>query len=240
MQKHHSFVYFCPFFRIFSHFRRFLQNYSRFFNFPAVFAQFSNKNVQKFVSTIGSWLSMVDNDNENLEKIVIRCQNGDGEAYSELVDIFGKSLYGYFYRLCGNAAVSNDLLSELFVKLVTKIGSYKGGSFKKWLYTVASNIFYDQLRFQFRQKKLLDGKTDTLRYQRFATHETCDLKDEIQTYMARLDEETAEVLMMRFYSQLSFKELADLRSEPIGTTLSKVHRGLKKLRKMMEDDKKEF
>ena len=183
---------------------------------------------------------MVDNDNDNLEKIVIRCQDGDGEAFAEIVDMFSGSLYGYFYRLCGNATVSNDLLSELFVKLVEKIGSYKGGSFKKWLYTVASNLFYDQLRFQFRQKKLLDGKTDTLRYQRFETDETFDIKDEIQTYMARLDDDTAEILMMRFYSQLSFKELADARSEPIGTTLSKVHRGLKKLRKMMEDDKKEF
>jgi len=183
---------------------------------------------------------MVDNDKDNLEKIVIRCQDGDDAAFSELVDLFGKSLYGYFYRLCGNATVSNDLLSELFVKLVEKIGSYKGGSFKKWLYTVASNIFYDQLRFQFRQKKLLDGKKATLRYQRFETNETCDLKDEIQTYMARLDDDTAEILMMRFYSQLSFRQLADVRSEPIGTTLSKVHRGLKKLRKMMEDDKKEF
>ena len=177
---------------------------------------------------------MVDND--NLEKIVIRCQNGENEAFAKLVDLFGKSLYGYFYRLCGNAAVSNDLLSELFVKLVEKIGSYKGGSFKKWLYTVASNIFYDRLRFQFRQKKLLDGKTATLRFQRFETDDAFDVKDEIQTYLARLDDETAEILMMRFYSQLSFKELAEVRKEPIGTTLSKVHRGLKKLRKMMEDD----
>lgn len=176
---------------------------------------------------------MVDND--KLEKIVIRCQEGDSEAFTELVDMFGNSLYGYFYRLCGNAATSNDLLSELFVKLVEKIGSYKGGSFRKWLYTVASNIFYDKLRFQFRQKKLLDGKSDTLRYQRFESDEVFDVKDEIQTYMARLDDDTAEILMMRFYSGLSFKELADVRKEPIGTTLSKVHRGLKKLRNMMED-----
>lgn len=183
---------------------------------------------------------MADKDNDNLDKIVRRCQEGDGEAFSELIDLFGKSLYGYFYRLCGNADVSNDLLSELFVKLVKRIGSYKGGSFKKWLYTVASNIFYDQLRFQFRQKKLLEGKTATLRYQRFETDESTDLRDEIQTYMARLDADTAEILMMRFYSQLSFREMAEARSEPIGTTLSKVHRGLKKLRKIMEEDKKNF
>ena len=40
--------------------------------------------------------------------------------------------------------------------------------------------------------------------------------------------------MLRFYSQLSFKEIAAMRGEPIGTTLSKVHRGLRKLRELME------
>jgi DNA-directed RNA polymerase specialized sigma24 family protein len=40
--------------------------------------------------------------------------------------------------------------------------------------------------------------------------------------------------MLRFYSELSFKEMAEMRGEPIGTTLAKVHRGLKKLRELME------
>lgn len=175
-------------------------------------------------------------DNDKLEEIIIRCQKGDSRAFTELVDMYAKSCYGYFYRLCGNATVSSDLLSELFIKIVEKIGSYKGGSFNKWIFTVASNLFYDHLRFQYRQKKLLEGKGDTLRYQRFQTDDTADLRDEIQTYLAKLDNDTAELLVMRFYSQLSFKELADLRSEPIGTTLSKVHRGLKKLKKMMLED----
>ena len=54
--------------------------------------------------------------------------------------------------------------------------------------------------------------------------------------LKKLDEDTVELLMLRFYGQLSFKELAELRAEPIGTTLSKVHRGLKKLRYMLGGD----
>ena len=46
--------------------------------------------------------------------------------------------------------------------------------------------------------------------------------------------DTRELIMLRFYSQASFKEIAAIRSEPIGTTLSKLHRGLKKLQKLME------
>jgi RNA polymerase sigma-70 factor (ECF subfamily) len=52
--------------------------------------------------------------------------------------------------------------------------------------------------------------------------------------LAKLDAGTRELIMLRFYSQMSMKEIAELRSEPIGTTLSKVHRGLKRLREMMK------
>ena len=175
-------------------------------------------------------------DNDELNRIVSACQEGDSKAFAELVDMFSSSLYGYFYRLSGNSEISNDLLSEFFMKLVQKIGTFKGGSFKKWMFTVASNIFYDYLRYRYRQKKLLDGKADTMVNSELPVDSSADLKDELEHYLAKIDTDTAEVLMLRFYGQLSFKELAELRSEPIGTTLSKVHRGLKKLRNMMEDD----
>jgi len=60
------------------------------------------------------------------------------------------------------------------------------------------------------------------------------LSDRLQQGLNRLDAETAELIVLRFYGDLSFKELAEMRAEPIGTTLSKVHRGLKKLKEWME------
>ncbi len=174
-------------------------------------------------------------DNNELNEIVTRCQKGDTKAYDELVDIFGASLYGYFYRLSRNSEVSNDLLSELFMKLVKKIDTFKGGSFKNWIFTIASNIFYDYLRFRYRQKKLIDGKADTIGQPILERDTTIDLRDELDHYLAKLDTDTAELLMLRFFGQLSFKELSKLRGEPIGTTLSKVHRGLKKMRNLMEE-----
>jgi RNA polymerase sigma-70 factor (ECF subfamily) len=58
--------------------------------------------------------------------------------------------------------------------------------------------------------------------------------DKLQEQLGKLDDETRELIMLRFYSQASFEEIAAMRSEPIGTTLSKVHRGLKKLRELMK------
>jgi len=172
---------------------------------------------------------------DDLARIIDGCKAGEAESFETLVDIYGRRCYGYFYRLTGNREISDDLLGELFVKLVTKIGSFKGGSFESWLFKTASNVFYDHLRNKQRQRKLLEAQ------KRQAISKLAETKksegeriDELQIQLEKLDAETRELIMLRFYSQLSFKEIAKMRSEPIGTTLSKVYRGLKKLRELME------
>ena len=173
--------------------------------------------------------------NDDLSLIVNGCKAGDSESFRRLVDIYAKRCYGYFYRLTGNRTVSDDLLSELFVRLVDKIGTYKGGLFEAWLFRVASNIFNDYLRDKQRQKKLIEISKDRLE-SASSVPGRCEAEsiDKLQIQLGKLDSETRELIMLRFYSQASFAEIAKMRSEPIGTTLSKVHRGLKKLRTLME------
>jgi len=172
--------------------------------------------------------------NDDLAHIVAGCQAGDAERFSELVDLYGGRCYGYFYRLTGNNELSDELLSELFVKLVEKIGSYKGGAFESWLFKIASNIFHDYLRGKLRRKKLLDTRRGELRTKvTEAKRSESDRVDRLQVHLGKLDEGTRELIMLRFYSQMSLKEIARFRGEPIGTTLSRLHRGLKRLREMM-------
>ena len=172
---------------------------------------------------------------DDLARVVDGCKQGDAQCFSQVIDMFSSRCYGYFYRLTGNSDISDELLSELFVKLVEKIGLYNGGSFEGWLFRIASNIFHDHLRSKQRQKKLLETRQTQLE------SEVGEVKrsegeqiDRLQKQLARLDRDTKELIMLRFYSQLSFKEMAQMRSEPIGTTLAKMHRGLKKLRALME------
>lgn len=173
--------------------------------------------------------------NDYLAKIIIGCKNGDAECFSQVVDIYASRCYGYFYRLTGNKDISDELLSTLFVKLVEKIVSYKGGSFESWLFRIASNVFHDHLRTKQRQKKLFDERKKQLESEITVLKWTDSEKiDKLQVQLGKLDADTRDLIMLRFYSQLSFKEIAKTRSEPIGTTLSKLHRGLKKLRELME------
>ena len=173
--------------------------------------------------------------NGNLGRIIAGCKRAEHECFSELVDMYSGRCYGYFYRLTGDKDVSDDLLGELFIRLVEKINGYKGGSFDGWLFKTASNIFTDYLRAKLRQKRALDGRKEQLKAGTTKT-ERLDNEgiDKLQVQLEKLDEDTRNVILLRFYSQASFKEIAQMRSEPIGTTLSKAHRGLKRLRQLMD------
>jgi RNA polymerase sigma-70 factor (ECF subfamily) len=172
---------------------------------------------------------------KDLDDVIAGCKNGDAECFFKIVDLYARRCYGYFYRLTGKREISDDLLSELFVKLVEKISTYRGGSFENWLFRIASNIFNDYLRFKQRQKKLLESWQKQLEADEKEPKQSDNEKvDKLQKQLCKLDNDTRELIMLRFYSQLSFKEISEIRSEPIGTTLSKMHRGLKKLREYME------
>ncbi len=172
-----------------------------------------------------------------LTRIIEGCKSGNAESFAQVIDIYSGRLYGYFYRLTGDRNLSDELLSELFMKLVEKVGTYKGGSFESWLFRIAANIFHDYLRSRKRRRRLLDSRRADLELQT-SEPRISDANDEkldkLQIQLNRMDADTRELIMLRFYSDLSFKEIAEVRSEPIGTALSKLHRGLKKLRELME------
>jgi len=173
-------------------------------------------------------------DHAELERILEGCKAGQAAGFEALVDRYASSLYRYFFRLTGDAATSEDLLGELFVKLVRKIGSCRGDNFEAWLFKTASNVFHDHLRTVARRRRLLRAEAEQLKPNPAAPDRGPELADELQVCLERLDTDTRDLIVMRYYGQLSFKELAAIRGEPIGTTLAKVHRGLKKLRELME------
>jgi RNA polymerase sigma-70 factor (ECF subfamily) len=172
---------------------------------------------------------------DDLAPIIDGCKAGSGESFSQLVDIYAGRIYGYFYRLTGNSELSDELLSELFVKLVVKIGSYQGGAFDSWLFRIATNIFHDYLRGRQRRKKLLEVRKKELKSRITEQKRSEDDRiDKLQIQLEKLNPDTRELIMLRYYSQLSLKELAEMRGEPLGTTMSKLHRGLRRLRELME------
>jgi RNA polymerase sigma-70 factor (ECF subfamily) len=172
-------------------------------------------------------------ESEKLNRLINKCKAGQAEGFDELIELYGSRCFGFFYKLSNNRAIAEDLLSELFVKLVEKISTFAGGSFDHWLFTIATNLFKDYLRSRYRQQKLIETKAKDVRIET-ESERPDEMSYQLHQALNRLDSETAELIMMRFYADLSFKELAEKRKEPIGTTLCKIHRGLKKLREFMD------
>ncbi len=171
----------------------------------------------------------------NVTQIIELCRKGRPEGFSQLVDGYSNRLFGYFYRLTGNRDDSNELLSELFLKVVEKIGMCRPQTFDAWLFKTASNLFADYVRTKKRREKMLNQITKDIQTKTQPDRADDAITDKLTRQLQRLDGETAEIIVMRYYSGLSFEELAKVRKEPLGTCLSKVHRGLKKLRQLMEN-----
>ncbi len=168
-------------------------------------------------------------------KLVKLCRQGEKDAFSQLVDSYSNRLFGYFYRLTGNRDDSDELLSELFLKIVEKIGTCRPETFDAWLFKMASNLFADYIRAKKRHEKMLNRATKEVQAEIQPDPTDSLMTDKLTRQLQRLDAETAEIIVMRYYSCLSFEELAKIRNEPLGTCLSKVHRGLKRLRELMEN-----
>jgi len=196
---------------------------------------FCNKNAISHVLSCEKTLNMAEKP--DIEKIAEGCKKGDTDAFDGLFRIFGDRIYGYFYRLTSNIDTSEDLTSELFVKVVEKIRTYKGPNFTAWIFSVAKNVFYDHLRQKQKLEKIIDSNIDRqLGNANLQNNKNVKMHfDILQQHLERLDDKTKELIVLRFYSDMTFKEIANARGEPIGSVLSIIHRGLARLKTLMEN-----
>jgi RNA polymerase sigma-70 factor (ECF subfamily) len=185
---------------------------------------------------------------EIIEEKLRQCQQGQAEGFSWLARQYGGRLYRYFYRVSGSEADAEDLLQELYVKLIDKIGSYRHeGKFEHWLFSVAANMARDRGRRLQREAKIFTGQgdfdeSDKVRGVKQATPqqklEQDEQREQLLDALAQLPEMDREIILQRHYGQMSFKEIAEQFQIPIGTALAKVHRGLKRLQRIMSDEGK--
>lgn len=186
---------------------------------------------------------------EQLRAVIVSAQAGDSGAYRELLDTYGRRLYGYFLRATGSHHDAEDLLGEVMLRLVSRLDKYDDrGRFEPWLFRVAANMVRDRIR---RAKAnptptslSIDSEAGTSRAdQLLADTERVDegiLAEEasvqLQQALMKLDDTTRDMILVRHFGQMNYKEIAELFQCPLGTALARVHRGLKALRRMMSKD----
>ncbi len=177
-----------------------------------------------------------------------RCQAGDRAAWDALVDAYWQRLYAYALRATRNPELAQDLVQETFLRIVQRLGSYDDqGKFEAWLFRILVNLVRDHGRSQSRrpmQSTMHDkhgestgDMTDEMPGNQAMPHEPVELGEDLvrlKAAMERLPDGDREIIMLRHFGDVPFKEIAHIFGCPIGTVLARAHRALGKLRGMME------
>ncbi len=183
------------------------------------------------------------------QSLVRRIRRGDAEAFDELVDRYQSPLLGYVTGMCGDPAAAEDIVQDLFLRLLHGLPGYRErGRLKSYLFTLARNATLDLLR---RKPHLsLDGRSaeagvgERLRRaepvagddpQRAA--ELAEDRRRLAAALARLSETQREVILMHHFGGLTFANISKLTGVPLGTALARSHYGLRKLRGLLARSK---
>jgi RNA polymerase sigma-70 factor (ECF subfamily) len=174
------------------------------------------------------------------EDLFARLLQGDEEALETLFARYAQPLYGFLWRLTGDQALAEDLLQEVFIRLVNYAGKLPQ-NFRAWFYTVARNLAYDAMRARRRQQSHradgFDGSVEDLMDAAQKSPETAvqsrDDDERVRQSLERLPDEQREVVLLRFYQGLSLEEIATVVEVSLGTVKSRLYRALKLLRGML-------
>lgn len=182
------------------------------------------------------------------DRLILRAQAGDDEAFNKLVSLWYKRIYNYSYKYAGSHDLAMDITQNTFIAVHQKISQLRDvSSFKSWLYRIAINCSLDELRKQKRlsgialtsgatdgiEDKEIDVKED-VRYQPDARLQRQELAELIMESLQTLSEEQRLVVIMKEYEGLKFREIAEVLEISENTAKSRLYYGLKHLRSKLQ------
>ena len=182
------------------------------------------------------------------EMLALQYVKGDNGAFDELLTRNQKKLYDYILFVVRDPEQANDVFQETFVKVITKLqeGKYTdSGKFSFWLYRIAHNVIMDTFREQKSfhiieptagndlSKLKSDNIMDINRENEFVNAQV--LRD-VRHMMDTLPAPQREVVYMRFYQEVSFKEIAETTGVSINTSLGRMRYALINLRRMAKQN----
>ena len=172
--------------------------------------------------------------------------SGDRNAISQLIERHSRRVRDYIQMMVKDGDVADDIFQETFIKAVRVIdeGRYTdNGRFLSWILRIAHNQVIDHFRAQKQNRQLNEAEAgyDVLGTLRLAERTVEDeivceqIASDVRRMVELLPDEQREVVMMRYYSGLSFKEIAEQTGVSINTALGSMRYALINLRKMIKE-----
>lgn len=179
--------------------------------------------------------------------LVKKYVSGDENALSVLIQRHQSKIFGFIYSKLPDRDLADDIFQDTFVKVIKtlKSNSYnEEGKFLPWVMRIASNLIIDH----FRRNKKMPMLRETEEFSIFCILKdsspniekqmiTSQVEDDLRKIIKELPEDQQEVLMMRIYQDLSFKEISDLTGVSINTALGRMRYALMNIRKVIDKNK---
>jgi RNA polymerase sigma factor (sigma-70 family) len=179
------------------------------------------------------------------QELIALYMAGDTTAFNTLIIRHKDKIYTAISLLVKDAHIADDLFQDLFIKIIEafKTGRYNDdGRFLSWALRIAHNLCIDHFRLK-KRNPVLNNREDVDMFSfrnmaepgvdhKIINHE---IHDDIRYLLNKLPEDQREVIILRHYADLSFKEIADITNCSINTALGRMRYGITNLRKIKGD-----
>lgn len=175
------------------------------------------------------------------EVLLEHLRDGETSAGEALVKRYHEPLLRYLHRIAGSDHLAEELHQQTWLSVLDHIEKFDpastSGGFKAWLFRIATNKANDHWRSHGREKAAKQGlKLVSDDQMPHADHriEASEQEMKLRAAIDALPENQKQVLMLRYYSNLKFIEIAELLGCPLNTALGRMHKAMLKLKQMME------
>ena len=176
------------------------------------------------------------------EKLILRFQEGDINAYNELVKRYKDRLLNFVFRYFNNREQAEDVVQETLIKLYTHASYYKNiAKFSTWIFTIAKNNALTELRKNKRKQtdslwtddgKVIDINSNDQTLDRRVQNEIA--VDQLNKFLEEIPENFRMAVVLRDFQELSYDEISKILEIPIGTIKSRINRGRIQLAEKMK------
>jgi len=176
------------------------------------------------------------------EKLILRFQEGDINAYNELVKRYKDRLLNFVFRYFNNREQAEDVVQDTLIKLYTHASYYKNiAKFSTWIFTIAKNNALTELRKNKRKQTdslwTEEGKVIDIN----SKEQSLDVKvqneiaiDQLNKFLDEIPENFRMAVVLRDFQELSYDEISKILEIPIGTIKSRINRGRIQLAEKMK------
>jgi RNA polymerase sigma-70 factor (ECF subfamily) len=178
---------------------------------------------------------------ESDETLALRLRDGDSVAGDVLVKRYHPALIRYLHRLTGTDHMAEELHQQTWLSVLDHIDRFdpasSSGGFKAWLFRIATNKTNDHWRSKGRERAATAGLklvTDEELPHAGARLESTEEQEKLKRAIQLLPQAQRQVLMLRYYSNMKFVEIAQLLGCPLNTALGRMHKATQKLKLLME------